>query len=101
MTIELNGSVCEDNICSHRKECANHETAGDFRSEGGDRPNVRITSHGVLLCDRTITDGTGAVYLDNGKLRIHTGVYPGDDYEAPYQPKLSSCGFCDYMKARR
>jgi hypothetical protein len=31
---------CKDKDCPYRKECAQHETAGEFRSEDGFRPEI-------------------------------------------------------------
>ncbi len=34
------GIGCKEEKCPFRKECANHVTAGDFRSEDGIAPNL-------------------------------------------------------------
>jgi hypothetical protein len=41
---------CLSEDCPLRKECANHYTAGDFRSEGGMTPALRFVGHDDLEC---------------------------------------------------
>lgn len=56
--------------CPHSKECANHDTAGDFRSEDGMTPNITLDDNDELQCDKNALQGHGAVLLiqqDNRK----------------------------------
>jgi len=43
------GIVCLSTDCQHRKECANHVTAGDFRSEDGFTPRL-TEQNGEYFC---------------------------------------------------
>lgn len=42
--------VCEDCDCYYRRECANHQSAGDFRMEDGIKPKL-VYVQGVLNCE--------------------------------------------------
>lgn len=56
--------ACLDTECKHKKECANHTSAGDYRSEDGDTPNLVKTANG-WLCSREPADkGLGAILTD-------------------------------------
>ena len=71
---------CMSKTCSYTDECANHESAGDFRSEGGSRGNISIVDD-KLSCDETIIPNCiGMVYLKHEKIMVYDGVY-GNDYE--------------------
>lgn len=41
---------CEERLCPFQKECANHTTAGDFRTEDGIRPKLHYRN-GKLMCE--------------------------------------------------
>lgn len=43
------GVSCEEQKCRFRKECANHSTAGDFRTEDGFSPEL-FEENGVFYC---------------------------------------------------
>lgn len=74
----FNGNVCEDNDCGYIRDCANHSSAGDFRSEGGSTPDVKLID-GKIVCSKTIrVNGCGMVCLRDGRLMIYGGPYPGD-----------------------
>lgn len=92
---KFSGNVCEDNACAFTKECANHHSAGDFRCEDGARPNIKLGVNNTLTCDRTITDGIGAIFIKNGKLWTYNGPYENQSYELPrpnHDP--ANCVFC-------
>lgn len=36
----VNGCICLEENCQYRKTCANHDSAGDFRAEGGYSPQL-------------------------------------------------------------
>jgi hypothetical protein len=42
--------VCENDDCHYRKECSNHQSAGDFRTDGGIQPKL-VYVRGVLHCE--------------------------------------------------
>jgi hypothetical protein len=42
--------VCENDDCQYRYECANHQSAGDFRTDGGIQPRLMYI-RGVLHCE--------------------------------------------------
>lgn len=41
---------CREKLCPFRRECAQHETAGDFRTEGGFTPELIIIGN-ACYCD--------------------------------------------------
>lgn len=41
---------CREQLCPFRRECAQHETAGDFRTEGGFTPELLIIGN-ACYCD--------------------------------------------------
>lgn len=56
--------LCLDNECPHAGECANHTTAGDYRSEDGPTPDLTKTLSG-WSCNRSLTErGRGAILTD-------------------------------------
>jgi tellurite resistance-related uncharacterized protein len=78
------GIYCLEESCPFRRECANHTTAGDFRSEGGVTPRLSILN-GQIGCntiyadeDETITyqsipvdhENTGALVLNDGNIEL-------------------------------
>lgn len=46
---EGGGIDCLDNGCPYKRECANHRTAGDYRSEGGFTPDL-FEDNGQFFC---------------------------------------------------
>ena len=66
--------ICEETDCSLRRECANHGSAGDFRSEGGTTPDAKFIA-GVWMC-RKIKKGSkrGSLFLkSNGRYGVYDG----------------------------
>ena len=41
---------CQESECLFRKECANHETAGEYRVEGGFSPELVVNTHMQVFC---------------------------------------------------
>jgi len=59
---------CQEESCMHKRECANHKTAGDFRSEGGMTPHLSFVD-GEWFCEKEDTEfQEGAMLLREGKL---------------------------------
>ena len=50
--------ICIQKNCRWDKVCANHSSAGDFRSEGGPRPLLKLMN-GELHCDTFHSPGDG------------------------------------------
>lgn len=69
--IEGGAIICEDKQCPQKKECANHVTAGDFRSEDGFTPNL-IKVEKQYYCDKKETKSSGML-LESGK--VYTGLF--------------------------
>lgn len=42
--------VCENSDCYYKRECANHRSAGDFRTEDGIKPKLSFRM-GELYCE--------------------------------------------------
>ena len=61
-----NEIICENQNCPLRSECANHTTAGEFRTEGGLKPNL-IKSGKGYICEQTETSGSGLAGLEGTK----------------------------------
>lgn len=60
--LETSFPECQDNLCPHRKECANHCTAGDFRVEGGSTPDLNQMPDGSWECSqKPVARGDGAL----------------------------------------
>lgn len=53
-----------NNTCMSSRECAQHYTAGDFRTEDGNTPNL-IVKDGNFCCDRTFLNHYGATVFDS------------------------------------
>jgi len=71
--------ICNEEDCWWRRECANHATAGDFRSEDGTRPKLHLRK-GKVFCETfncppagedtefpSVAAGIGAVRCDELK----------------------------------
>lgn len=78
------GLDCCSKTCAFKSTCANHYTAGDFRSEGGLTPKLRLVGK-TFECDTYIEGGPidfheiplnieanndGALYLENGEFKL-------------------------------
>jgi hypothetical protein len=57
--------LCLDKGCLHKKECANHTTAGDYRLEDGPTPDLARTPSG-WSCSRSLTEQARGAILTNG-----------------------------------
>lgn len=53
--------ICEEKNCPWDRVCANHETAGDFRSEDGTRPILHL-EQGDVFCETFYSKGDGVEY---------------------------------------
>jgi|694.fasta_scaffold04876_22 hypothetical protein len=80
---DLGGIDCLEGSCPFKKECANHETAGDFRSEDGFTPELYKEGE-VFFCKTKNkpanakypelpfeTKGNGSLIIKNSELVIH------------------------------
>lgn len=70
MKIVTDGYICLSKTCQFKAECANHETAGDFRTEDGFSPELSILPSGEIDCKTTERKAGeehchGVVYVDN------------------------------------
>lgn len=51
LEVYLGGGLgCKSEECAYRGECSSHETAGQFRGEGGFTPEVELLSDGTFVC---------------------------------------------------
>lgn len=85
--------ICQTKDCLFNRECANHETAGDFRSEGGFTPQVTRCCDGFKCHtinaeadeDYPFRIGSypkgvtsqGMLYLEKGELKVYNGLWEG------------------------
>lgn len=58
--------ICFAANCARRAYCANHQTAGDYRTEDGMTPNL-VLRDGQWLCTKKVGPNNGAI-LANGTL---------------------------------
>ena len=42
--------LCEDKNCQYKRECANHSSAGDHRTEGGFSPKLIFGDNKQIIC---------------------------------------------------
>lgn len=56
--------VCSGGKCSYTKECANHRSAGDFRTEDGSTPDLLRTNSSWKCSKQPEQTGRGAVLVD-------------------------------------
>lgn len=52
---------CLEKNCRWNRVCANHYTAGDFRTEGGARPILSLRA-GEVFCETMHSEGDGCEY---------------------------------------
>lgn len=55
--------ICLETECRWKRVCANHMSAGDYRSEGGTRPILKLRS-GELHCETFDSSGNGCNYYE-------------------------------------
>lgn len=67
--------ICYSQNCPLTRECANHDTAGDFRSEGGSTPKLELIGDKVI-CHQEVYDGTfrGFSFLKDGRFWNDNGL---------------------------
>ena len=70
--------ICEES-CYHQSECANHTTAGDFRSEGGFTPNLLLGDDGSWTCDKQETNSIGMLAWSRHQKRYMPCSGPYDE----------------------
>lgn len=66
----LKDGICHDRACRYTRDCANHTSAGDFRTESGDSPALHLDGN-VLSCSRRLFDPehvSGMVTVQDGRL---------------------------------
>jgi hypothetical protein len=74
----MGGIDCLSKTCSFRKECANHESAGDYRSEDGFRPDL-FEKNGEYFCN---TADEPMMDLDDSPMAQY-GTFPKNYNELP------------------
>ncbi len=85
-----------DSQCVSTEECANHETAGDFRTEDGLTPDLRQVGEG-WECSGNPRDHDGAV-LAGGKLaRAKIVMWGGKPMREGKCPPGQRCLACDRL----
>jgi hypothetical protein len=95
---QLRFPLCKapDAQCVSTRECANHETAGDFRTEDGLTPDLRQVG-GAWECSGNPRDHDGAV-LAGGKLaRPKIVVWNGKMMREGKCPPGQTCLACDRL----
>lgn len=69
----------EASECPHTRECANHATAGDFRSEGGPTPKLVVLSENEGECEGPYEGHRGYLKYDKKTKRYSVSGYPYDE----------------------
>lgn len=59
---------CASDDCPYKKECSQHVTAGDWRSESGPPPDVRCEGKEIVCYELIRQDLSGMVRLERGEL---------------------------------
>lgn len=70
------GFSCHNTECSHRSNCAQHVTAGDFRGEDGPTPDV-VREENEYVCYRRLRsdlNGEARVDRDTGRVMVDSFV---------------------------
>lgn len=72
---------CHAKNCMYARECAQHTTAGDFRSEDGMTPDI-INIDGHISCNKKEIDKSGGmVYISSyGEIKNYPGRYETGTY---------------------
>jgi hypothetical protein len=67
VVVVVDGQIptCYDESCPHAGSCANHDTAGNFRTEDGLTPNLTKIL-GVWMCDQNPRLNNGARLVNGG-----------------------------------
>jgi hypothetical protein len=67
---------CKSEICQYIKDCAHHETAGDFRFEDGFTPQIAFNERNQhYFCKGNIhTHLSGAYVFTAKKLLVHSSI---------------------------
>ena len=64
------GTICLEDDCPLKKECANHHTAGCYRTEGGMSPAMYLDDDGFVGCKKEKTESEGFVSLKDKRLVV-------------------------------
>lgn len=59
ISLDYDGNCCLSKDCAYRKECAQHITAGDFRTEGGFAPQITKDLHCLTADEPPVEDVQG------------------------------------------
>jgi len=68
VTIYTRFPACKSEDCPHKRDCANHDTAGDYRTEDGMRPDLRQVGDHWECSQAFEAENFGAVLLDDPTL---------------------------------
>ena len=61
--------ICKETACPFVQECANHETAGEFREEDGMTPKLHYVD-GAIFCEKIQGKEFGIIKLVNGEFQL-------------------------------
>lgn len=86
------GLICHEKECKFRRECANHETAGDFRTDDGFSPELTLCN-GEFYCD-TKYRAHHPAYLDKLSLMLPDNI---EEIERERRGALCRKDLCDEM----
>ena len=75
-----NTSVCQNEKCHFSSECANHETAGEFRSESGFTPQLTLWPDKSIDCE-------------TGDRSCHRDIHNQPNYKLPNNIEYLHHGF--------
>lgn len=64
------GIMCEADDCQQERECANHCTAGDFRSEDGMTPDLALISNNWHCTKKDSKQRNGALIFKDGNIQL-------------------------------
>lgn len=71
------GIGCKADDCQQERECANHFTAGDFRSEDGMTPDLAVTTDAWYCTKKDSGVNDGCLIFKDGKIIIAPNPWRG------------------------
>lgn len=101
---QINGLNCKEESCLFKQGCANHTSAGDFRSEGGFTPEIILkddklycqtierkaavdhspySSHGEILPENHSMLGRGSIIKSNNGYLVYQGPHGESEVYVP------------------
>lgn len=86
LKVRIDRTLCYADECPHARDCANHTSAGDHRTEGGETPRLVVLDNNSGVCYGPY-DGVRGFLERNAKGEYFTENKYYEEYTAlPYHP---------------